>query len=158
MYIYIHTLYCIFREEPMSLCAFPQIFSPQHGFGVQRCYGFRISLPTVKQATFERPPCALGEWSNQNQGANGEATPFRNSWDNPSWKLGLPSANNVAWMMDLLQFFSTTLLQSKQWCFDNKGNKWKHVSSMTSMYCFITDWYCSFVSFKLVKLRYFSGI
>lgn len=53
--ISIYTLY-IFREELMSLCAFPQIFSPQHGFGVQRCYGFRISLPTVKQATFERPP------------------------------------------------------------------------------------------------------
>lgn len=62
-----------------------------------------------------------------------------------------------AWMMDLLQLFSTTLLQSKQWCFDNKANKWKQVFFMTSMYCFITDWFCSFFTFKLVKLRWFLG-
>ena len=53
--------------------------------------------------------------------------------------------------------FTTTLLQSKQWCFDNKGNKWKQVFFMTSMYCFITDWFCSFFTFKLVKLRWFLG-
>ena len=76
--IYIYTL-CIFREEPTSLCAFPQIFSLQHGFGVQRCYGFRISLPTVKQATFERPPCALGEWKWESGAIKTRE---------PSWKLG----------------------------------------------------------------------
>ena len=77
--ISIYTL-CIFREEPMSLCAFLQIFSPQHGLNVFNVVTVcRISLPTVKQATFERPPLLrLGEWSNQNQGANEEATPFRN--------------------------------------------------------------------------------
>lgn len=55
--------------------------------------------------------------------------------------------------------FTTILLQSKQWCFDKKASKWKQVSSMTSMYCFIIDGlFCSFFTLKLVKLRYFLGI
>lgn len=51
--------------------------------------------------------------------------------------------------------FTTTLLQSKQWCFDNKANKWKHVSSMTSMYCFITDWFLQFFHFQTCEVAVF---
>ena len=158
IYIYIHTLYLSWRTYK-SMCI-PPNFQSAAWFCCSTLLRFQDLFAYCEAGNFrEAAPCfgwmEVSKLSNQNQGANGEATPFRNSWDNPSWKLGLPSANNVAWMMDLLQLFSTTLLQSKQWCFDNKGNKWKHVSSMTSMYCFITDWFLQFFHFQTCEVAVF---